>query len=333
MGSSRKRILFIDGFAGPGEYEGGEEGSPVIALRALIEHRFQKHIGAEVVFIFIEKNEKRADHLRRLVKELRPELPDNCRIDVINGVFDGTMESVLSELDEQAKRLAPSLVMIDPFGVSDTPMSVIERILTNPSCEAYISLMYESINRFISTPEFAPHLDALFGCTDWPKALEIEDPEDRRQFLYDLYEAQLRQAGAEYVVHFDLCEGNRLVYSIFFGTQNLTGCDRMKEAIWSVAPGGDFTFRGTKSDQLTLSLEEPNFEPLREALLHEFSGESWVTIKQVENFVACDRTDYYTRQLRRGALIPMEDAGEAEVAEKSRTKKRTYPKGTRIRFK
>ena len=34
-----KQILFIDGFSGPGEYEGGEEGSPLIALRTLREHR------------------------------------------------------------------------------------------------------------------------------------------------------------------------------------------------------------------------------------------------------------------------------------------------------
>ena len=33
------RVLFIDGFAGPGEYDGGEPGSPIIALPALMEHR------------------------------------------------------------------------------------------------------------------------------------------------------------------------------------------------------------------------------------------------------------------------------------------------------
>ena len=32
------RVLFIDAFAGPGEYSKGELGSPIIALRALIEH-------------------------------------------------------------------------------------------------------------------------------------------------------------------------------------------------------------------------------------------------------------------------------------------------------
>ena len=35
LGMKAKRILFIDGFAGPGEYAGGAPGSPIIALRAL----------------------------------------------------------------------------------------------------------------------------------------------------------------------------------------------------------------------------------------------------------------------------------------------------------
>ena len=43
MGSWNGRILFIDGFAGPGEYEGGEEGSPLIALRSLKDHHAQRH--------------------------------------------------------------------------------------------------------------------------------------------------------------------------------------------------------------------------------------------------------------------------------------------------
>ncbi len=33
------RILLVDGFAEPGEYEKGEEGSPIIALRSLLEYK------------------------------------------------------------------------------------------------------------------------------------------------------------------------------------------------------------------------------------------------------------------------------------------------------
>ncbi len=59
------RILFIDGFAGPGEYVGGEEGSPLIAMRAFDEHIAKSRMAAsEIRFSFIEKDVKRAAHLR-----------------------------------------------------------------------------------------------------------------------------------------------------------------------------------------------------------------------------------------------------------------------------
>src|SRR5262249_539649 len=158
----------------------------------------------------------------------------------------------------------------DPFGVSDTPMEVITRILRNPRSEVYVSFMYEAINRFKETAEFEQHLDSLFGTPDWRDGMGIADQEKRKQFFYSLYDAQLRRAGAEYVVRFEMYEGQRLVYAIFFGTHKLKGCDKMKEAIWKVAPFGDFAFRGTRSGQLRLDLQMANFKPLEFALTEEF---------------------------------------------------------------
>jgi three-Cys-motif partner protein len=31
-------LLFVDGFAGPGEYTNGEPGSPIVALNAVLNH-------------------------------------------------------------------------------------------------------------------------------------------------------------------------------------------------------------------------------------------------------------------------------------------------------
>jgi three-Cys-motif partner protein len=45
-------LVFVDGFAGPGRYSKGEEGSPVIALKAVIDQ--PRPIKAKVDFHFIE---------------------------------------------------------------------------------------------------------------------------------------------------------------------------------------------------------------------------------------------------------------------------------------
>lgn len=332
MGTYNGRILFIDGFAGPGEYRGGEDGSPIIALRALCEHSSRQRIGAEVGYIFIEKEEDRATHLAALVDSWRPSLPSGCWANVLNGVFDDTMTQALDDLDAQEKHLAPAFVMVDPFGVSGTPMSVIRRVLRNAKSEVYISFMYKDMNRFKDTPEFAPHLDGLFGCREWRQGSKIEDSSQRKHFFYSLYEQQLRSAGARQVLHFELYEGRRLVYAIFFGTQSITGCDRMKQAIWGVAPWGDFAFRGTCSPQLTLGLATPDLNPLKLALQQEFCGKNWVTIENISEFVSSDRTDYHKGHIRKATLARMEENGEIEVDEATRQKRRTYPDGTRLRF-
>ena len=333
MGRRNGRVLFIDGFAGPGQYEGGEHGSPLVALNALTNHPAKSTIAAEIIFIFVEKDRARAAYLEALMQAQRPSLPSRCKVQVVPSAFDEAMTSVLDMLDEQKKRLAPSFVMIDPFGVSDTPMDVIARILQNPQCEVYISFMYEAINRFKNSSEFEQPLDRLFGTDSWRNGTEINDPKARKNFFYGLYKDQLRAAGAEHVVHFELYAGNRLVYAIFFGTGHWEGANKMKQAIWKVAPFGNFAFRGTHANQLTLGLPSPDCTQLKEQLKSEFGGKGWVGIRKIEKFVGSDRTDYHSGQLRKHALTPMEESGEIEIEKGTRKRRKTYPDGTRLRFK
>lgn len=331
MASRNERILFIDGFAGPGEYEEGEEGSPIIALQALAQHKAQRTKEAEVVFVFIEKNKDRAEHLEELVSKRKTDLPETTRVTVINGLFDRNLTELLDALDSSEMRLAPALVMIDPFGVSDTPMDVIHRILEQSKAEVYISFMYESINRFKETPEFEEHLDALFGSKDWANGIDLEDSEERKSFFYSLYERQLRSAGAKNVLHFELYEGNRLVYAIFFATKSDLGCDRMKQAIWGVAPWGDFKFKPVKGTQLALGLEGPDTQALHNEVLAFLAGKGWMKIEEIEKFMMCDETSFHSGHLKKRALAPLEKAGKIEVKEGTRQRKGSYPPGTILR--
>ena len=326
-----KRILFIDGFAGPGQYEGGEIGSPLIALYSFCEHRARHQINSEVVFVFIEKDIKRENHLREMIDPLRPNLPENCVIQVINDKFDGTINKIMNILDEQESTLAPSFIMVDPFGVSETPMEVIARILRNKKSEVYISFMYDYINRFRSRPEFESHLDELFGCSDWRDGRAIEDGNERKQFYYNLYDRQLREAGAEFVINFKLYERNRLVYSIFFGTKHILGCDRMKQSIWKVAPFGDFSFRSVRAYQLTLGLEEPDFEPLKDSIINKFREQDWIRIEEIHEYVSSDATDYHSGQYKQ-VLKELEQNEQIEVDKNTRKRKFTYADGTRLRI-
>ena len=326
------RVLFIVAFAGPGEYSSGEPGSPVIALRTMIDHQARSRIRSEVNYLFIEKDESRSEHLEEILADIKEQLPASCSYDVITSTFDETLTDVLDYIDEQRTRLAPAFVMIDPFGVSETPMSVVARILDNPKSEVYISFMYQWINRFRNHPNFERHLDELFGCPDWRRGSDIAGSKRRRKFFCNLYKSQLKKSGAKYTVHFDLYEGNRHVYTIFFGTQHLDGCDRMKQAIWKVDPFGEFRFRGGRLDQLTLGTELVDFSLLEKDLRVQFASKGWQKIEDVEDFVKSDATDFHSGHLKRNTLRPMEADGKIEVKPGTRNRARTYPKGTVLRF-
>ena len=104
LGSSHTRILYIDGFAGPGEYSGGEPGSPVIALECVKQQkRGGKLKNAEIVCLFMETDTSHANHLERVLQKF-DSIPD-ITLKVLVGEFDNNMTAILNYLEEQKKNL------------------------------------------------------------------------------------------------------------------------------------------------------------------------------------------------------------------------------------
>ena len=328
--SSNQTVLFIDAFAGPGRYEGGEDGSPLIALDAFISHR-NIPCSRRLNFVFIEKDENRADHLREVLSQKQDQLPETCGIQVINGTFTEEMSSALDTIETHNRTMAPAFVMIDPFGVSDTPMDLIARILRNQKSEAYISFMSRDINRFNSVPEFEVALNGLFGCEDWKVGWEMANGPEKIEFFYNLYESQLKASGAEYVLRFDLFENEELVYALFFATKNDLGCDRMKQAMWRVAPFGDFQFKSASMDQMILGPSFVDFGALDDVLIQNFGMNIAVSVDDLDQFMRSDKTLFHSGQLR-SRLARMERVGTLEIVESSRRRRFAFPTGTVLRF-
>ena len=81
LATTQRRLIYVDGFAGPGEYQGGEDGSPIIALKVASDHVLKDKIqraGRQLVFFFIEKDEARFQNLQWRLAGLQ--LPNNFKI-------------------------------------------------------------------------------------------------------------------------------------------------------------------------------------------------------------------------------------------------------------
>jgi three-Cys-motif partner protein len=338
------RIVLLDGFAGPGRYSGGEDGSPLIALKALLDHpHFKKPASRrEVIFFFIERDADRAAALEQELEELahtRP-IPDWIKYEVLKGEFAPLVTGVLDDVQARGVQLAPTFAFIDPFGFGDVPMNVIARIVKNPSCECLITFMYESINRFLAHPEEAvqQHFAELFGSREWRELVSEDNRERRRDRLVDLYRHQLmRQAGLKYVRTFEMVnEGNRTEYFLYFGTNHRQGLSKMKQAMWRADPQGGQMF-SDRTDTAQGILIGPNVAvELRKLLQERFRATGWVTIEAVEAFVLEETPYSEAMHLKRVTLEPMEREAPPTLEVRRPPGKRNrpgeYPRGTQLRF-
>lgn len=254
---NRGRVVFIDGFAGPGIYDAGEEGSPVIAMRALIDHGFREVIKSNVHFLFFEADARRAARLGEVIEPLSEQLPHGSSATVLQGAYAELLTGALDEIERNGKQLAPSLVFIDPFGISGIPMSLVRRVLATPSCEVLINVMTGYMHRFISRPEFEMPMDDVFGVPSWRDGLALAGAE-RVDFLRRLYLAELTRtdvAGrARYARLFSMLnKSNQPIYDLVFATNHPVGIDRMKDAMWKVdGSGGERFSDATDPSQSTL---------------------------------------------------------------------------------
>ena len=117
------RILMVDGFAGPGRYAGEEFGSPLLMLQTLLEHdRFPALEEVEFLFLFIEQDERRVQHLEDEIAQL--DLPANVHVEIQHGPYEEHFGELVDGIHEQGHRLVPTFAFIDPFGYAHASMSL-----------------------------------------------------------------------------------------------------------------------------------------------------------------------------------------------------------------
>ena len=242
--SGTSEILFIDGFAGPGEYQGGEKGSPVIALEAALGHT--RPFPAPVRFLFVEGRSDRVQRLRDVLERYRSpiEQSDKVRVDKPrHGECDTILAEILDEHEKGGVRFGPALAFLDQFGYGAVSMKLVRRLLQYPSCEVFLYLDYKDMNRWITDPDKAICFTRTFGGEEWRGAISMPE-RIRRQFLLQSYVTALRaRANAKYVQSFAMFDKSGTpLYWLIFCTGNLRGLEEMKRAMWRVDKTGSFRF-------------------------------------------------------------------------------------------
>lgn len=335
LSAGSNKIIYLDGFAGPGVYEGGENGSPVIALQTAVDHVLAPRF-KEILFFFIEKDKKRAKMLGEVLAKKYPTLPENMKYFVEgNAEFAPTFEHVLDELEKQGSRIAPTFAFLDPFGFSDLPMNLVGRLLKCNKCEVFITFMAGFIRRFLDEgKELA--LNELFGSEKWKECRNITNSDEKLNSLVSLYENQLKMVGgAKYVRSFGMIgEHNQIVYYLIYATKSLKGLEVMKDAMLKVDRTGAYKFSditGFSQTYLDDFQDEPAWvEKAADAVYARFRGKT-ASHDEIYEFVVSETPFPFKKSL---ILKSLEKSFPPKIVSVSnRQRMYSYPPGCLITFK
>ena len=167
-GSQTGRVVYFDGYAGPGRYEDGSPGSPLLAVRSAARTATW---GRTVTCFFCEKD---MDYFTDLQRVLEEEAPAELKYETWWGDVSQWAPVALREAGTD-----PMITLLDPFGSDLSYELLTGGLLARPSrhaTEVILNLNLESVWRtggYLTSPKKIPgsaaalaRLDRFFG-DDW----------------------------------------------------------------------------------------------------------------------------------------------------------------------
>jgi len=330
LGRTSNRIVFLDGFAGPGIYKEGEKGSPIIAIQTALDHQNLNQI-QEIRFVFIEADKERSKILEEVIENEFPNLPQNVHVEVISGDFVQSLTETLDSIEEDGKNLAPTLAFLDPFGYSEIPFNLVSRILQYPRCELFLTFMSGFVNRFLDESH-ENAIDGLYGITEWREARDMDETDERLDFLLNLYVKQLNSVGIRFVRPFKMMtSGRRTIYDLIFATKHWMGMDNMKKAMLKVVSNGTYTFSDKIDTHQTYFVDysdESNWmNDVSDLIFNRFKGKQ-VPIEEIRAFVLAETPFRFFKK----TLVHMEKNGKIRSVSNRTTKALTYKDNCYVEF-
>jgi len=276
-------VLYIDSHAGRGRHKTGHEGSPLLAVRTLREHKLRARIldSTTVDFVFMEINQENYDSLCSEIASLRWQA-DSVSIRCFYEDYESRLRQILDEHTRAGTQLGPTFAFVDPFGFS-LSMDLLNDLLSVPHTELLVNFMYRFVDMAMYNPPQADNLDTLFGGPQWRQLADIGDYDQRTEATIGLFADQL---DAAFVTHMRMHASNgTLKYVLFHATNERRGREVIRDAMWSVSPDGSFrAFEHHAPEQLVLFAPEPDFEPLKARLWARFAGTD-VRYKEIEDWL------------------------------------------------
>lgn len=300
---------YAEGFSGPGVYDQGEQGSPIIAVRAFTDEVANPTKTAQ--FLFIDDDQRCVDRLEKELKRVFPRRPrswDQMPVWIRKGKCEDLLEQ---ELDKIQAWDSPILAVLDSWGNAPVPYSFLQRIAANKGSEVIVTFQPQHFVRFVS--DLGDHADDVFGGDPtWRQAGSL-DSSKKRQFILTCYRTALKTAGFRFLLDFELVDRRGDTLYLVFGTNHRLGVEKMKDSLWEVDRAFGVGFRDPRDIQLEalFELEDPQLGSLTRLLHQRLKELGQERVATLRDWVLLDTVFRPQHVIK--ALKPLLDAGKIEI--------------------
>lgn len=322
-----QKLLYIDGFSGPGVYYKDKslsetvDGSPIVVAR-IANNLINEDRERKFNIICIDKD-------TRCLELLEPKLNSinmyNQFWDIRKNLFENEIYKILNE-----EKLPPTFCFIDPFGYS-IDISVIRDILTNPISEVFVNFMIYDVIRAANNPLMVDILINLFGDNDF---MHITDtiPEIKQEKLLSLYCEKLKKyTDVRYVLPFRVNTPgmySRPRFYLIHLSNNYTALKLMKDRMYNFCTTNfKLEALGKKENDICLFdlFEEIDF---KELLLNRIKLINNMTYNEIEEW-AYENTCGVSKTIKQ-KLIELEEEKKIRIDRLPRQRKSTVNGNARI---
>jgi three-Cys-motif partner protein len=242
------KITYLEGFAGPGEYATGQDGSPAYAIRSLLQHERRDAMRLSrdrVTMIFLEKNAARCEHLKWRLEEEFGELRQlPIKVEVEQGRAEQDTIGALTRHDAWGD---PILGIFDSFGSVRVPHTTIREIARNKASEVIVTFgpiwfsRREAINQSI--------FDEVFGSREaWLRGGGPTGADEGWRYWLSVYQQALLDAGFDYSLQFGILPVSGHPLYLVYGTKSEKGVLEFKNAMWNVDKADGMHFNDPRTN-------------------------------------------------------------------------------------
>ena len=316
-------INIYDVFCGRGVYKNGGEGSPVRALKAIVEAKKKCPSNTRISLRLNDFDKNNIDSVKQYIAQEVPDYEQYCDVKFASVDAESLLDSMAVWL-ARTRNDERNLLFIDPYGYKTIHNDTLDHLMKNGKTEIILFLPVSFMHRFkdyaleADTETIAPL--KRFTEEFFPSGHPIRNVDEEMTVhdYIDCLKDAFSYSGKYYTASYQIERGKGKFFALFFMTSNLLGFEKILEVKWKLDEddGNGFKLEQTSPYIQTLLFEKDFAEAkkqehskrLRDAMMDYLQ----VPRNNSEMYVFVMRKGYL-KQHGNGILKQLQDEGRLDV--------------------